>query len=360
MAVHKEALIGNRRPVRVGLIGHGYAGATIHVPLIMSCAGLQLVRIATSAPEKIALPGVEAISQPIELINAPDIDLVVIATPNTTHCDLARQALLAGKHVVLEKPYTVSSAEGEELAQLAERLGLVLSVFHNRRWDSDFLTVKHCIDAGLLGEVHTYHAHFNRFRPLVRQRWREQDFPGSGALYDLGSHLIDQALVLFGLPDSIQADVANQRGGDQAPDYFHLLLDYGVRKIVLTSSALVRQPGPRFQVHGTLGSFIKSGIDSQEDALKQGRLPGSAGWGEEQPASNGRLVTQHHGLPISAEVPGIPGDYSAYYQGIRDAIRSAGPVPVTARDGLNVIRIIEHAMRSQREQRSIPYLAEDA
>ncbi|NRR33599.1 oxidoreductase [Oxalobacteraceae bacterium] len=358
MAVFNETVVSDARPVRVGLIGHGYAGATFHVPLIMSCAGMQLVRIATSAPEKVALPGVDTIAAASELINAADIDLVVIASTNTTHYDLARQALLAGKHVVVEKPFTVTAAEGDELVQLADRLGLVLSVFHNRRWDSDFLTVKHCIDAGLLGEVHTYHAHFNRFRPLVRQRWREQDFPGSGALYDLGSHLIDQALVLFGLPQAIRANVANQRGGEQAPDYFHLLLDYGIRKVVLTSSALVRQPGPRFQVHGTLGSFIKSGIDSQEDALKQGRRPGSAGWGEEQPVSDGRLLTQRNGLPIKASVPGIPGDYLAYYQGVRDAIRGAGPVPVPGRDGLNVIRVIECAMRSHREQRGIPFAPE--
>jgi len=340
-------------PIRVGLIGNGYAGATIHTPLISAVDGLRLVRVATARPDGIGLGTIETVATPAQLIEAPDIDLVVIATPNTTHAALARQALLAGKHVVLEKPFTVTAAEGEELLKTATAAQRVLSVFHNRRWDSDFLAVRRCIESGLLGEIQSYQAHFNRYRPQIRQRWREQDLPGSGALYDLGSHLIDQALVLFGLPRTITAHVATQRPDGQAVDYFHLLLGYGTRKVVLESGALVRQPGPRFQVHGRRGSFVKSGIDSQEDALKLGRRPGDPGFGEEDAALAGRLVTDCAGLPLAASVTGVPGDYAAFYRGMRDAIREGGASPVPAAEALNVIRVIELALESHRERRSV-------
>lgn len=342
------------QPLRVGLIGNGYAGATIHVPLIPAVDGLRLVRIATARPDSVALPGVDAVATPTQLIEAADIDLVVIATPNTTHADLARQALLAGKHVVLEKPFTVTSAEAQELLRIAAAKQRVLSVFHNRRWDSDFLTLRRCIDAGLLGEVHSYQAHFNRYRPQVRARWREQDIPGSGALYDLGSHLIDQALVLFGMPSTVTAHVATQRTGGQAVDYFHLLLGYRACKVVLESGAVVREPGPRFQVHGSRGSFIKSGFDPQEEALKLGRRPGDAGFGEEDAASAARLVTDCEGLALTATLPSLAGDYAAFYRGMRDAILHGGPVPVPGGEALNVIRLIELALQSHLERRSVP------
>lgn len=342
-------------PIRVGLIGNGYAGATIHVPLISAVDGLRLVRIATARPGSVMLGGVETVATPTQLIEASDIDLVVIATPNTTHAALAREALRAGKHVVLEKPFTVTSAEAQELLQIAAAKERVLSVFHSRRWDNDFMTLRRCIDAGLLGEIHSYQAHFNRYRPQVRPRWREQDIPGSGALYDLGSHLIDQALVLFGLPSNVAAHIATQRTQGQAVDYFHLLLGYGARKVVLESGALVREPGPRFQVHGSQGSFIKSGLDPQEEALKLGRRPGDAGFGEDDAASAGRLITDCAGLPLRAAVTSLPGDYAAFYRGMRDAIRHAGAAPVPAVEALNVIRVIELALESHRRRRSVAY-----
>ena len=342
--------------IRVGLIGYGYAGATFHAPLIAATKGLRLTRIASSDPERVrqVFPEV-AVTDAAELIRAADVDLVVIATPNGLHHSLAMEALNANKHVVLEKPFTITAAQAEELVALAEQRNLVLSVFHNRRWDSDFLTVRQCIASGLLGEINTCEIRFDRYRPQVRNRWREQDLPGSGCLYDLGSHSIDQALQLFGLPGKISAEVAAQRTGASSPDYFHLMMDYGVRKVILHSGAIVREAGPRFLVHGSKGSFIKYGIDPQEDALKLGRCPGDANWGREDPRYHGRISHGDDGMQISGTLESLPGSYQSYYSVIDNAIRGDGPVPVSAADALQVIKVIECAMLSSREGRVIPF-----
>lgn len=343
--------------IRVGLIGYGYSGATFHAPLIAVAKGLKLSRIASSNPERVRalFPDVAAVTHAGDLIRAADVDLVVISTPNALHHSLAIDALNANKHVVLEKPFTITVAEAEELVALAQKRNLILSVFHNRRWDNDFLTVRHCIESGILGEINTCEIRFDRYRPEVRNRWREQDLPGSGSLYDLGSHSIDQALQLFGLPGKIFADIGVQRTGALSPDYFHLLLDYGVRKVVLHSGAIVRQAGPRFQVHGDKGSFIKYGMDPQEGALQQGRCPGDAGWGIEEERYHGQITHGDHGLQISGKLESLPGSYQSYYEGISHAIRGDGPVPVSAADALQVIKVIECAMLSSKEGRVIPF-----
>lgn len=342
-------------PIKVGLIGYGYAGATFHAPLISAVAGLKLTHIASSSAEKVRqnFPDAEVVAQPDGVIDAADVALVVIASPNTTHYTLAKQALLANKHVVLEKPFTVTVAEATELVRLAEAKKLLLSVFHNRRWDNDFLTVRRCIESGMLGEINTYEVHFDRYRPEVRQRWREQDLPGSGSLYDLGSHLIDQALVLFGMPATVSADLGIQRVGGQATDYFHLVLGYGVKRIILHSGMLVKNPGPHFQVHGSKGSFIKYGMDPQEEALKQGRCPGDASWGIEPETLHGKITLAHNDLTITGKLDTLPGAYQAYYQGIHDAMRGGSPTPVPAMDALNVIKVIASAVASNHEKRTL-------
>lgn len=343
--------------IRVGLIGYGYAGATFHAPLIAAAKGLKLSRIASSNPERVRqiFPEVAAVTDAADLIRAADVDLVVIATPNGLHHSLAMEALNANKHVVIEKPFTITAAEAGELVALAGQRNLVLSVFHNRRWDSDFLTVRQCIASGLLGEINTCEIRFDRYRPQVRNRWREQDLPGSGCLYDLGSHSIDQALQLFGLPGKISAELAAQRPGAFSPDYFHLMMDYGVRKVILHSGAIVREAGPRFLVHGSKGSFIKYGMDPQEDALKLGRCPGDADWGREDARYHGRITHGDDGLQISGTLESLPGSYQSYYAGIDKAIRGDGPVPVSAADALQVIKVIECAMLSSKEGRVIPF-----
>lgn len=214
--------------IRAGLIGYGYASKTFHAPLIGGTPGMALTRVSSSEAGKVHAdwPGVRVVSAAKDLLNDPDIDLVVIATPNDTHFPLAKAALEAGKHVVVDKPFTVTLSQARELESLAKHCGRVLSVFHNRRWDSDFLTVRALINEGQLGEVCYFESHFDRFRPQVRQRWREQGGPGSGIWYDLGPHLLDQAVVLFGLPVSITVDLAQLRPGAQSTDYFHAVLAY--------------------------------------------------------------------------------------------------------------------------------------
>lgn len=341
--------------IRVGLIGYGFSGAIFHAPLIATVQDLRLTRVSSSNTEKVRrdFPDVAVSAVAQEVINADDVDVVVITTPNTMHHTLARQALLAGKHVVVEKPFTVMTTEAQDLIGLARIKQRLLSVFHNRRWDGDFLTVRRCIESGKLGEINTYQAHFDRYRPDVRSRWREEDLPGSGILYDLGAHLIDQALVLFGMPQTVLADVGSQRTGAKAPDYFHLLLGYGRRRVILHAGSIVRGPGPRFQVHGSAGSFIKYGIDPQEAALLSGQRPGGAHWGFEPEISYGEILSECNGKVVTEIVETLPGAYQTFYQEMADAIGHGKTVPVVAQDALNVISIIEKAMQSSREQRAV-------
>ena len=355
-ASKKEALM-DAVQVRVGLIGYGLSGATFHAPLIKAIKGLRMTRVCSGNAAKVLrdFPGIAVVSEPAALIESADVDLVVVATPNTTHYALARQALLANKHVVVEKPFTVTLEEGAELVALAEQRKLLLSVYQNRRWDNDFLTVRNVIESGLLGPVKTYEAHFDRYRPLVRARWREADLPGSGALYDLGSHLIDQALVLFGNPDSVSCDMGIQRDGGLSDDYFHLTMRYGARRVILHSASIVRQPGPRFTVHGDLGSLVKHGLDPQEAALLRGEGPASAGWGIEDPDLRAHLTFDKGPVSVSGRVDSVAGGYQAYYQGMVDSIAHGKALPVSAREGLAVIKIIRLAMQSQAEQRCVAF-----
>lgn len=345
------------RPITVGLVGYGLAGRVFHAPLLGAEPRLRLAAVASRRLDEVKaiLPGVIVHPTPEALLEDAAVDLVVLASPNETHAPLARAALLAGKHVVVDKPFTITSAEAAELAALGARCGLVLSVFHNRRWDADFRTARDCIERGLLGEVMSYEAHFDRFRPAIKPGWREQEVPGSGILYDLGAHLIDQALCLFGLPRAVTADLLAQRAEARAVDYFHVTLDYGRRRAILRSSTLIREPGPRFAIHGEGGSFLKHGIDGQEEALRAGRAPGAPGWGHEDPSAFGTLVTA---AGERRTVPSLPGSYEAYYRGIAAAILDGAPPPVTAEEAGRVIRVIEAAMASAEGRRTVPLAPE--
>jgi len=339
----------------VGLIGYGLGGSIFHAPMIAAIPGLRLARIASSraGPDVLqAYPGVSLDATPQAMLDDPAIALVVVCTPNASHFALARAALQAGKHVVVDKPFVLSSAEGDELAALARARGLKLGVYHNRRWDGDFLTLRQVLASGELGAVHTFRAHFDRYAPEVKVRWKEQAQPGAGVLWDLGSHLIDQALQLFGKPRAVTAHLAVQREGAQVEDAFELVLDHGSCRSMLHAGALVRAPGPRYAVHGTQGSFVKYGIDPQEDALKLGKRPGDAGWGHDAPASHA-TVTGADGVPRTVET--IPGAYESFYRGIYEAIAQGGDVPVTAQEATDVIRVIELALRSHRERRTVDF-----
>lgn len=343
----------------IALIGYGYTSATFHTPHIGAVAGLRVTHIASSNPEKALRDHPQAIisASPQQIMQAPEVDLVVIATPSASHHALARDALLAGKHVVVEKPFVLSTAQADELIALAANRQRLLSVFHNRRWDGDFLTVRHQIESGALGEVSTFCSNMDRFRPQVRDRWREHDAPGSGILYDLGSHLIDQALQLFGMPQTLMADVGPQRPGSPSVDYFHIVLGYGKRRAILHAGSIVARTGPRFQVHGSHGTLQCHGNDPQEDALRAGQKPDGPGWGLDAASCWSELTSMPGGdaaaTPVHTPLATLPGDYSRYYHGIAQALRGEGPLPVSADDARQVIQLIELAQRSSDEGRRI-------
>lgn len=341
--------------INVGLVGYGMSGSIFHAPIITKTDGLQLKAVVSSDESKVQrdYPWVKVYQDIYSLLACKEIDLVVISTPNTTHYEFTKQALMADKHVVVEKPFTVASWEADELIALACNKNRLLTVYQNRRWDGDFLTVKKIMETNVLGKVSTYEAHFDRFRPQVQQRWREKDLPGSGILYDLGAHLIDQALVLFGKPKAVYADLRNEREGAQATDYFHLILDYLELRVILHSSSLSSKAGARFTLHGDKGSFVKYGLDPQEKQLSQGGKPGDPTWGLDQREYWGQLSTSLNGLSLTGTIETLPGRYQVFYEEMAVAIQSANPVPVLPEQARDTIRIIEYAIQSYQEKRTI-------
>jgi predicted dehydrogenase len=328
--------------VRTALIGYGFSGRTFHAPLIRSIAGLDLALVASSDAAKVQadLPGVSVVADPLQAVTDPAIELVVIAAPNSRHAPLARAALAAGKHVVVDKPFTLDLDEARDLIALADEQGRLLSVFHNRRWDSDYLGVKQLIEAGTLGQVVHFESHFDRFRPEVRDRWREQALPGSGVWFDLGPHLVDQALQLFGLPESLQANLAVQRGGGQVDDWAHVVLNYDARRVVLHAGMVVAGGTARFTVHGTEASVVKARADRQEQQLLAGIAPGAPGWGED-----GDDLRLYQGDEVRS-LPTPAGDQRNYYRAIHQALRGGGANPVPPIQALAVMAVIEAAAQA--------------
>ncbi|HDC4636083.1 TPA: oxidoreductase [Enterobacter cloacae] len=339
--------------IRVGLIGYGYASKTFHAPLIAGTPGMALAAVSSSDATKVHAdwPTVPVVSEPKHLFNDPNIDLIVIPTPNDTHFPLAKAALEAGKHVVVDKPFTVTLSQARELDALAKSLGRLLSVFHNRRWDSDFLTVKALLSEGTLGEITFFESHFDRFRPQVRNRWREQAGPGSGIWYDLAPHLLDQAVNLFGLPVSMTVDLAQLRPGAQTTDYFHAILSYPQRRIVLHGTMVAAAESARYIIHGTRGSYVKFGLDPQEDRLKNGeRLP-QEDWGYDM---RDGVVTKVEGETLVEEtLLTSPGNYPAYYAAVRDALNGTGENPVPASQAIQIIELIELGIESAKHRATL-------
>ena len=337
--------------INVGLIGYGLAGATFHAPLIRSVDRLQLKAIATSRPVALEGEGLRVTPDPQAIFEAEDIGLVVIATPNEFHFPAAQAALDAGKHVVVDKPFTLDVGQASTLMAQAKDRDRLLSVFHNRRWDGDYLTVRRLVGSGGLGEISLFEAHWDRFRPTIKRGWREVPAQGSGLLSDLGPHLVDQALQLFGLPDAISADVVAQRQEAAVDDYFELVLHYGQKRAILSASTLVAAPRPRFAVHGSSGSFVKFGLDPQEASLKAGTLPSTSGFGRDDPSRYG-VLTDANGR--SQAVATEDGRYTAYYETLADAILLGQKLPVDAADARTGLRIIDIARRSAREGSRLP------
>ena len=349
-------------PLRVGLIGYGLAGSVFHAPLIAAVEGLALDTVVTSDPERQAraeteFPDVRTVAGPDELFDrSAELDLVVIASPNRTHVPLATTALKAGLPVVVDKPVAGTAAEARELAALAEEQGLLLSVFQNRRWDNDFLTLRGLLEDGSLGDPWRFESRFERWRPQPKGGWRESGDPAEigGLLYDLGSHVVDQALVLFGPATEVYAESVIRRSGAETDDDTFIALTHasGVRSHLYVS-ATAAQLGPRFRVLGSKAGYVKYGLDPQEDALRAGRRPGAPdqAWGLEPESRYGRLGAGES--PVTGggrAVPTLPGDYPAYYAAVARALRGEGPNPVTALEAAAALDILEAARRSARDK----------
>lgn len=342
--------------LKIGIAGFGQAAKVMHAPFLDCLKEYEMVSILErhGTDSKVRYPYVQVVRSIEDLIGNPELDIISITTPNDTHFEYAKKSLLAGKHVVLEKPFTITSEEAKELIEISRKANRVLSVFQNRRYVCDFLTIRKILGENLLGPVVEFEAHYDRYRPAAKPNaWRERNEPGSGILYDLGAHLIDQALFLFGAPDTIIADVRRQRPHAKIDDYFDIRLDYGFSKVILKSGMLVREPGPRYMIHGTMGSFIKSGDDPQEELLKAGAMPDAPGWGEESEKNWGFLHTEINGKIIKETYPSLRGNFGLYYKNLYETIRNGRPLKEKAEHGFNTIRMIELALESNQKKSAV-------
>lgn len=348
------------KQINVGLIGFGMAGRLFHGPTITETNGLNLYKIRETKEPNISIikaryPQAVIVNTTDDILNDTSVDLVVVATPNTTHHNVAMQVLQAGKHVVVDKPFTVTSEEATNLIDLAASQNKLITVYQNRRWDSDFLTVKRVIDSNLLGNLVEYEAHYDRFRNTIRpDTWKEDGALGTGLLYDLGSHLIDQALVLFGLPNSVFADLRTQRQNATIIDNFEMILDYGKLKVTLKGGMLIKEGLPHFTLLGNNGAYIKYGMDVQEEALLAGLTPSNTGsWGEEPENLWGTINTEFNGIEFRGKVKSERGNYVAFYENVYKALNGEEELAVKAGQARNTIKVIELAMQSNKEKRTI-------
>ena len=340
--------------LNVGLVGFGFAGKVFHAPIIRAVDGLRLTTIVQrhggGAPDP-RYPDVEFIHSVDELLKR-QIDLVVVATPNTSHHPIAKQALLAGRHVVVDKPFTTTRAEAEDLVRLAKQQRRIVTVYQDRRYTGDFATVQQVVSEGVLGHIVLFESHFDRFRPEQKPNaWREEPLPGSGVWFDIGPHLVDQALLLFGMPEAIGADIRIERDGGRIDDAFDVTLYYRRTRAVLRASMLRPPVGPTWIVNGTKGSFVKSGMDPQEAALKEGRTPDEPDWDTDPPELHGQLITSD----ATRTVPTLRSSFVRYYENARDAMLGTAELAVTPEWSLDVMRGLELAAASSRAHCVLPW-----
>jgi len=337
------------KKIKLGLAGFGVSAKYMHAPFLVTDPHYEVVAVLErhQNESKQLFPHAHIVRSLEELLAIGEAELIIIATPNDTHLPYTLQCLQAGKHVVLEKPFTITSTDALQLIEVAKQAEKILSVFHNRRYVADFLTIKEILNRKLLGDVHEFEGHYYRYRPEAKQNaWREEAKPGSGILYDLGPHLIDQALVLFGVPGTITADIRMQRPHSKTDDYFDIRLDYGFAKVILKAGMLVREPGPRYQIHGTKGSFLKYGDDPQEALLRAGVLPTAADWGMEKEELYGLLHTEIDGKIVKEKYISQKGNCGYYYKNLYDTIAHKAALREKAEHGYNTIKLIELAFES--------------
>ena len=345
-----------KQPVRTALCSFGMSGWVFHAPFIAINPGFELYAVweRTKNLSQTKYPGVKIVRSLEEMLSDPSIELVVVNTPNATHYEYTKKVLQAGKHVIVEKPFTITIAEGEELIQLAKERNRIITVYQNRRFDSDYRTVKKIVDEGWLGQIVEAEIHYDRYKEEIGPKLhKETPGPGTGLLYDLGSHLLDQAIQFFGMPESVFADIAIMRKVSKVDDYMELLLFYPGLRVRVKSSYVVREALPSYVFHGTKGSFIKARTDVQEVMLQASVVPGGPEWGVEPDSEKGLLHTEKDGKIIREYIPSLKGNYGDYYDQLYKAIRENAPVPVTAEQGLNIIRIIEAAYESNRDKKVV-------
>ena len=342
-------------PIKTALLSYGMSGRVFHAPFISLHPGFELVGAWERSKQLIAndYPGVQSYSSIEDLLADDSIQLVIVNTPTYTHYDYAKQSLLAGKHIVVEKAFTTTVEEAVELKALAEKQNKKIAVFQNRRWDSDFKTVQKIINEGVLGALVEGEIHFDRFNPaLSPKQHKEVPGPGAGILKDLGPHLIDQALCLFGMPKSIFADIRITRELSKVDDWIDITLYYPTKRIRLKAGYFARQPLPAYVFHGTKGSFLKPRGDVQEPNLLAGLKPNLTDWGTERENSRG-LLNVEDDPPLLGYVNSLQGNYYDFYDGVNKSLTSQDPMPVTVDDGINVMRIIAAALQSHEEKRTI-------
>jgi scyllo-inositol 2-dehydrogenase (NADP+) len=344
--------------VNVALIGFGFAGRVFHAPVISAVPGLHLSAILQRSSDDAAsvYPKARVVKSVDELLAIDDIRVVVIATPNISHYPLAKQCLLASRDVVIDKPFTTTYAEAAELVELAEQRGRLLTVYQNLRFNGDFRTVEELLRSQRLGRIALYEAHFDRYRLQLRPgAWRERAEAGSGVFFDLGVHLIDQAMLLFGRPQAISADIRIERDGAQVDDAFDVVLRYPRMRAMLRAGMIALAPDLRFIVRGEKGAFVKHGIDPQEEALKRGEIPRDDSWGREAREKWGTLYAPQEGTIAAEKIATLPGDYRLFYANVRDAILGKSSIEVTHEQMLDVMRALELAVESSRTGRTLSW-----
>jgi predicted dehydrogenase len=345
--------------IEVGLIGYGLAGRAFHAPVISAVPGLRLAAILQRSGNEAAekYPGVRIVRSLDELLAIEEIRLVVIATPNDTHYPIARLCLAAGRDVVVDKPFTTTLQEAKSLLQFAKEAGRLLTVYQNRRYDGDFQAIRGLVAAGALGRIVRFETAYDRYRPQRKPgAWRETQRPGSGILFDIAPHLLDHALLLFGLPEAVTADVRTERESAVADDAFDITLHYPkAMRAVLHSSILAAAPRPRFLLFGTQGSFVKHTFDPQENNLRHGRIPTNTAWGAEPEENWGVLTIPAGDTFTQRRIPSAPCDFRDYYANVRDAILGRAPLAVTPEWSLDIMRLLEMARESSRKRCAIPW-----
>ncbi|WP_167619023.1 Gfo/Idh/MocA family oxidoreductase [Maribellus sediminis] len=342
--------------IKTAIASYGMSGKVFHGPLLKVNPSFEVLAVLERSKElsKELFPDAKIVRNYDAILNDPDIELVIVNTPDKLHYEMAKAAIIAGKHIVVEKPVTLKSSEAEELAELAKEKGVVFSVFQNRRWDADFRTVEQVIKEAKFGRLVEFESHFDRYRTTITpDTWKEEGDEYSGVLYNLGSHMVDQAFVLFGWPKAVTAHLKIVRKNGVVADYYDIRLEYDEFAALLKCSYLVKDPGARYTIHGEYGTFYKYGIDAQEENLKAGHLPEGEDWGREEPELWGTLVYEEDGEDVEELIETIPGNYNIFYDNVFEAVRNKAELLVKPEEAVKVLQILEACLQSNREKRTI-------